>query len=362
MLIIKKSIDLDKNIFSNIVDESIQLTNTCLIDIETTGFSSKYHMIYLIGCIYYENNSFQLIQWLCEKDVDEYELLYNFSKFISRYNTIIHYNGSSFDIPFIKARLTLFNIKSSINTINEFDLYTTIKPYNKYLPIENLKLKTLEKFYNITRKDSYDGKALINQYKAYVESNDNSIKEILLLHNVEDLLSLYHCLKILEIVLFFESCRTKQLNIRSSKATINTNNFSIDIPFTSNFTLRIEKNLYDLFINDKTLTLSFPIFSGELKMFFEDYHNYYYLPLEDRAIHKSVGQFVDREYRTKAKKSNCYIKKRGIFIPLNKNISIDANSYVVDYNSTYKYIELTNDLLVNNALRKQLIIQVLSLL
>ena len=68
----------------------------------------------------------------------------------------------------------------------------------------------------------------------------------------------------------------------------------------------------------------------ELKHFYKDYHNYYYLPKEDRAIHKSVGCYVERQYRRTAKASTCYVKKEGIFLPLpkvQKHFGIQIENY-----------------------------------
>lgn len=56
-------------------------------------------------------------------------------------------------------------------------------------------------------------------------------------------------------------------------------------------------------------------FSGTLKYFFQDYKNYYYLPAEDQAIHKSVAAYMDKKNRWPAKASTCYIKKSGNFLP-----------------------------------------------
>ena len=51
------------------------------------------------------------------------------------------------------------------------------------------------------------------------------------------------------------------------------------------------------------------IFEGEMRHFYSDYKNYYYLPKEDMAIHKSVAAYVDHEYREKCKTYNCYVRK-----------------------------------------------------
>ena len=34
-----------------------------------------------------------------------------------------------------------------------------------------------------------------------------------------------------------------------------------------------------------------------LKTFLSDYKDYYYLPFEDRAVHKSIGSCVDKDAR-----------------------------------------------------------------
>ncbi len=56
-----------------------------------------------------------------------------------------------------------------------------------------------------------------------------------------------------------------------------------------------------------------------MKYFYPNYKDYYYLPDEDAAIHKSVAAYVDREHRIQAKASTCYTKKSGLFLPQYSN-------------------------------------------
>ena len=42
------------------------------------------------------------------------------------------------------------------------------------------------------------------------------------------------------------------------------------------------------------------------RLYYLDYKNYYYLPNEDMAVHKSVAVSVDRTHREKAAPENCY--------------------------------------------------------
>ena len=73
---------------------------------------------------------------------------------------------------------------------------------------------------------------------------------------------------------------------------------------------------HGLFIGEGLdIHLYLPIYSGELKHFYKKYRNYYYLPQEDRAIHKSVAAFVDRGHRTRATAATCYQKASGLFLP-----------------------------------------------
>ena len=68
-------------------------------------------------------------------------------------------------------------------------------------------------------------------------------------------------------------------------------------------------------LNRDTLVCNIALYQGELKYFYSNYKDYYYLPLEDTAIHKSVGEYVDRDARTKATARTCYTKSKGSSSP-----------------------------------------------
>lgn len=46
-----------------------------------------------------------------------------------------------------------------------------------------------------------------------------------------------------------------------------------------------------------------------MRHFYSDYKNYYYLPKEDMAIHKSVAAYVDHEYRENARRTTAMCAK-----------------------------------------------------
>ena len=72
---------------------------------------------------------------------------------------------------------------------------------------------------------------------------------------------------------------------------------------------------YSLKAVKNRLALSIRLYEGTLKYFYPNYKEYYYLIYEDTAIHKSVGEYVDRDAKVKATRETCYTKKSGTFLP-----------------------------------------------
>ena len=66
-------------------------------------------------------------------------------------------------------------------------------------------------------------------------------------------------------------------------------------------------------LHDTCLACNINLYEGTLKYYYPDQQNYYYLPLEDTAIHKSIGEYVDSSARKKATAKNCYSKKEGLY-------------------------------------------------
>ena len=69
-------------------------------------------------------------------------------------------------------------------------------------------------------------------------------------------------------------------------------------------------------LNGRPAALEIGLYQGELKHFYQDWKDYYYLPAEDTAVHKSIGQFTDRAARQKATPATAYTKKAGSFLPV----------------------------------------------
>lgn len=197
MEIIKKKITKDK-LYNN---EKIS-KDVCFFDIETTGFNRTKDIIYLVGVLYFdeEEDSWVLSQYFANELKDEPKILIESSKLLMSFKTIINYNGNTFDIPFVNHKLKHFKLPFYIDKEKSLDIYSVIRKNKDLLDIENLKLKTVERYLNIYREDIYSGKDCIDFYKDYILNGDLELKNRLLAHNYDDLYFLIDIIDILDII------------------------------------------------------------------------------------------------------------------------------------------------------------------
>lgn len=334
--------------------EPYQKEEVLFFDIETTGFSPKTSYVYLIGCMYYRDNSWQIIQWLNTEPPKEPELILAFSEFIKKYRRIIHYNGSGFDIPFLQKKAAVYGISDPFSHIESLDLYKLILPLKKFLSLESLRLKAVENYLGLKREDTYSGEELISIYSSYLgrlayenlvgnsmpvngSSNPSAgnLEDTLLLHNFEDVKGLLpiSCMlyyrDILEDGYLTSSPSTVFCEFLEEQGLVLLT-WQLPLSFPAVFHVScflkektplkggneiIENMQIAVIFDGNTLLFKLPIYKGTLKYYLTPPSDYYYLPLEDMAVHKSVAQYVDKEYRKKATPATCYIKKDSLFLP-----------------------------------------------
>ena len=81
-----------------------------------------------------------------------------------------------------------------------------------------------------------------------------------------------------------------------------------------------------LFGRDKDrMELSIRVYKGTLKYYYPNYKDYYYLIYEDTAIHKSVGEFVDKDARIKGNEGDLLYEKKTASFSLSPRISGNRN-------------------------------------
>lgn len=292
-------------VYRTLTDDSI------LFDIETTGFSARSSSLYLIGCAYRADDGICVEQFLAQEKSDEAEILGMFHAILSRFATLICFNGQGFDLPFLKTKYSSYHMEDPFSSLHILDLYKEISACKKMLSLERLRLKSMEEFLGINRKDCYDGGMLIDIYHQYRMDFDQEKEKMLLLHNYEDVI---HMIPLIDL-LSYPSILSGNWNLE----TIAVKNDILSVSITINDAVPVsfsKQNQYaSLQASANNVHLLIHLYRGSLCYFFSDYKNYDYLTGEDRAIHKSLSAFVDRSHKQPAKASNCYTKKEGLFVP-----------------------------------------------
>ena len=303
-------------------------------DIETTGLSPKNSKLYLIGCISVEKDNLNFKQWFSENMSDETAMLQSFYEYAAKFDTLIHFNGDGFDLPYIRECAGQYYLFNPLDDYVSIDIYKKIRHLKKPLGLERMNQKSLEEFLGLHREDIYTGGELIEFYYRYTQNKDSDILHALLLHNEEDLLGMLKVVEMLSYPDFFDS----NFTVKSG----HVNNDTLFLNYICNETLPHDLKLTDdvsLYISGNKAEISIPILKDELKFFFENYKDYYYLTIEDYAIHKSIGEFVDKAVKKKATRQTAYIRQFADYIYCFNMSDIDE-TFKKDYKSKEKYINL----------------------
>lgn len=273
-------------------------------DIETTGLSADISAITLIGCCDMDRN---ITQWFNEDGFSQKQILSDFLAFIKSYDTLITFNGTTFDLPFLTSKIKEFKLNASFDRYEHLDLYQILKPYKNLWGLKNFRQKNLEEYLGFHRTDKLSGKKLIKTYQNYLEKGDTKDKEAVLLHNREYLLGLRNIYSLMSYPALLDGKFTLSSYSIENDEFHAYLNLDHEVPVCGNY----KKSGICLTLKHSNAVLTYPLDDGHLKHYHRDYKNYYYLPMEDLVIHKSMKSFVDTSSLVRADKDNCYSK----FVP-----------------------------------------------
>jgi uncharacterized protein YprB with RNaseH-like and TPR domain len=147
------------------------------LDIETTGLSRYYADLTVIGIALEKGRKCQVVQ-LIEDDLYQERLMDS----LKGIDEIYTYNGSRFDLPFIKTKLGVDLKQCFRHTDLMYDCWK-----------QNLKggLKAVERLLGIKRKlTGVDGYIAVQLWFDYVNNNNKQALRTLLEYNQEDVVNL----------------------------------------------------------------------------------------------------------------------------------------------------------------------------
>lgn len=323
------------------------LSDFLFLDIETTGFTAKTSSLYLIGAAYYAEGCWNVSQWFAENAQQEAEILTAFFESVKNYKYLVHFNGNTFDLPYLLQKCAQYNLPYNFDTLKGIDIYKRISPYKFFLKLPNCKQKTLEHFLDIQRLDTYSGGELISIYHDYEKKPSAVARNLLLQHNSDDVKGMLQLLPILAYADIFDSrLRAKKVQANHYKdfAGNSRQELIMTLSLPNALPKPVSATANECYFTGEGTTgmLKVPVYEEELKYFYANYKEYYYLPAEDVALHKSVASFVDSDHRTQATAATCYTRKYSTYLP-QWDILVEP-FFKRDYKSKGLFFELTEEL------------------
>ncbi len=338
--------NLEKNLNIKYPVENLSEASSVLfLDIETTGLSPVKSEVYLIGTACLKGERLYIRQFFADDPSEEKDILEEFSEYLASFDTIVTFNGNKFDIPFLEKRSFKYGIDMAFSEKNGIDIYKRIQPYKKLLGLPDMKQKTLERFIGIHRNDKKSGRELIALYGNYISSRNNYCLDLLLQHNYDDIRGLVGLLPLLSYPDIWNGTikaeRAVKNNYRDYRGKLRTEliiEFTYDTPVPNPVSTGFS-DCY-LMLGGKKGKIRVAVFTGILRYFYPDHKNYYYIPLEDRAMHKSTSVYMDSGLRQQARPENCFVRVRSQFLPQWDKIVTPIFKYA--YEDRTMYFELTD--------------------
>ncbi len=312
------------------------------IDIETTGLKKETTSLYLIGCGQYTDEGFLTTLFFADTHEEESEILTSFLEYMKDFTHLLHFNGMKFDIPYLQYKIKQYGMTDPFSKVIQVDIYKLCKPLRYLLFPESMRQKAIESFLGIDREDTYGGGELIEVYKDYEITGSDEDLKLLVTHNREDVLGMHLIMPILfyldlqDLPLTYEGYTINEYTdyngIKKEEVIFS---YITDVAFPVSFTAKTETMYVKASSKDNSVTIRLPIYDQEMKIFFDNYRDYCYLPDEDKAILRSVACALPKDRYKKATKETCYQRYNGrvlkqpcaIFRPVLKTAYKDKKMY-----------------------------------
>ncbi len=265
-----------------------------VLDIETSGRYFRNSRITSLSLIRKEKEEVCLFVRSLENEEDEVELLAGLGKDLN--GTILTYNGSSFDLPFLRNKLRAYGLSDPL----PYHRFLDLMPYGKSLS----KLLGLSSY----RLDEF------RRYLGLVDACDTEVT----LH----LLGLLPYLKI-----FYADIGDFDLT-----DALDHIEFRIPLPEPVPDPLTFRDEPVSLHYEDGTASLCVLKTKDKVPRYFPDPENYIYLKNEGYAVHKSVGRLVNVKDRAPAdRKTACLYVDTALLLQKNKERQDSYLSSLLDF-------------------------------
>ncbi|MGE3841746.1 MAG: ribonuclease H-like domain-containing protein [Vicinamibacterales bacterium] len=164
-------------------------------DLETTGLSGGAGTVpFLVGCGYFDGETFRTRQFFLNGFAAEAVLLRAFSRFLDGTPMVVTYNGRTFDAPVMETRWLFHRLPVSLEGMPHLDMLPASRRLWRGLAEDassGCRLVELETLLcGVVRQGDVPGFEIPQRYFEYVRHGDATVLEPVFYHNRMDLLSL----------------------------------------------------------------------------------------------------------------------------------------------------------------------------
>ncbi|HHU61829.1 MAG TPA: hypothetical protein GXZ55_07725 [Natronincola sp.] len=172
--------------------KAFHMQNALFLDTETTGLAGGTGTYaFLVGLGTFTESNFIVKQFLMRDYNEELAMLYLLNKELKSKNTIISFNGKTFDLPLLQTRFTISRLPlEGAKGKDHLDLLHMARRLWRH-KLASCSLNSLETHVlGITRHDDIPGFEIPSRYFEFLHTGQGHILKQVLDHNVIDILSM----------------------------------------------------------------------------------------------------------------------------------------------------------------------------
>ncbi len=156
-------------------------------DIETSGLGTD-AVSFCLGLAYWAGDRIEVTQWILEDLAQERRTLESLTTALTAFDAIVTFNGASFDLPRVTARMNHHDLASPFDRLVHVDL---LRVARRLLPRQPMSLPDLERnVLGIQRRGDIPGAEAPIRWNTYLRTGLVSGLLPLFTHNTQDVISL----------------------------------------------------------------------------------------------------------------------------------------------------------------------------
>lgn len=171
--------------------EKFDPSKTVFVDTETTGLMGGTGTVtFLVGVGYFIDDVFRLDQCFMRDFDDEEPMLDYLDEVFSKADTVVSYNGKSFDVPLLRTRFITNRVRFSLDGLMHFDLVHAARRFWKNR-LKDCSLGNVEReIMGVRRQGDVSGSLIPEIWLEYLHSRDARRLKPVFYHHRMDILSL----------------------------------------------------------------------------------------------------------------------------------------------------------------------------